>query len=225
VLDGGDDCIAFNGNTDNYYEQYPNDPPPKAESVYLWGNVLSEKQAEGVRGDGQPYSGGNDIPEPASGRKRTGNSPIAVRGGQDIYIGARHPDHLEGVEGNEVLYTMDGYTDVDGAEHAPQPAVEVRDMQGQSNGNIWVTNLTVRETKAGALVVPSAGVTGGVYDSVCESYTGSTATEPSDAWKLAPPDSIFARDGLTPLDEYDEYAPLTLAPENEDTSSTLAPEK
>jgi hypothetical protein len=203
VLDGGDDCIAFNGNTDNYYEQYPNNPPPKAERVYLWANVLSEKKGTGgVRRDEEGNEilfDGNDIPEPPDGRKRTGNSPLAVRGGQDIYIGAS-PEGV--VRGNEVLYTTDGYTDIDGNDHEAQPAVEVRDMQGQSARNIWVTNLTVQETKAGALVVPSAGVTGGVYDSVCVSYTGSTATEPSDSWKLAPPATIFARENLTPPDYY-----------------------
>jgi hypothetical protein len=210
VLDGGDDCIAFNGNTDNYYEQYPNNPPPKAESVYLWANVLSEKKGTGgVRTDeegNEVLFDGNDIPEPPDGRKRTGNSPIAVRGGQDIYIGAS-PDGVVG--GNEVLYTVDGYTDTDDPPkvHAPQPAVEVRDLQGQSARNIWVTNLTVRETKAGALVVPSEEVTGGAYDSVCVSYTGSTDTEPSDPWKLRPPANIFARERLTPRDEYNEYAP------------------
>src|SRR5215211_3406372 len=90
VTDGGDDCIAFNGNTDAYYQRYPNNLPPKAQSVNVIGNVLSEKQAQ-------------DIPEPLGGRKRSGNSPLAVRGGESIYL-----------TDNEVLYTMDGYTDSDG---------------------------------------------------------------------------------------------------------------
>jgi hypothetical protein len=184
VLDGGDDCIAFNGNTDNYYQHYPNNPPPKAENVYLWANTLSEKKA------------GNDIPEPPTGRKRGGNSPIAVRAGRDIHIGKAPSGE---VFGNEILYTMDSYIDSDGKERAAQPAVEVRDnpkgLQGQTAENIWVRNLTVRQTEAGALVVPDAGVTGGVYDSVCERYT-------TDPWKLAPPATSFARENLDPPDEY-----------------------
>ena len=175
VLDGGDDCIAFNGNTDAFYQRYPDRVPPKAQNVHVWSNVLSEKQAQ-------------DIPEPPEGRKRTGNSPLAVRGGENIHIG-RSRDGI--VLGNEVLYTTDGYTDVDGVYHPEQPAVEVRDMRGQTARNIVVENLIVKQTKAGALVVPSAGVTGGVYDSVCDLYTGS-----SGPWQFAPDPKRFQRSGL-----------------------------
>jgi hypothetical protein len=176
VLDGGDDCIAFNGNTDAYYNRYPDRPPPKAQNVHVWSNTLSEKQAQ-------------DIPEPPDGRKRDGNSPIAVRGGEDIHIGE---SRLGEVLGNEVLYTTDGYTDVDGVYHPGQPAVEVCDEQGQSARNIWVKKLIVRQTQAGALAVPSGGVTGGVYDSVCDLYTGSSCP-----WQLAPTPELFKRSNLT----------------------------
>jgi hypothetical protein len=176
VLDGGDDCIAFNGNATAYYSSYPDRPPPKAQNVHVWSNVLSEKQAQ-------------DIPEPPDGRKRTGNSALAVRGGDNIHIGR---SRLGKVLGNEVLYTTDGYTDVDGVYHPEQPAVEVCDMQGQTARNIWVEKLIVRQTKAGALAVPSAGVTGGVRHSVCDLYTGSSC-----AWQLAPAPELFQRSNLT----------------------------
>jgi hypothetical protein len=175
VLDGGDDCIAFNGNSVAYHDNHPDRPPPKAQNVYVWSNILSEKQAQ-------------DIPEPPSGRKRTGNSALAVRGGEDIHIGE---SRLGEVLGNEILYTADGYTDVDGVYHPEQPAVEVCAVQGQSARNIRVTKLTVRQTKAGALAVPSADVTGGVYDSVCDLYSGSSC-----AWQLAPTQELFQRSNL-----------------------------
>jgi hypothetical protein len=176
VLDGGDDCIAFNGNTDTHYNRNPDRPPPKAQNVYVWSNILSEKQTQ-------------DIPEPPHGRKRTGNSPIAVRGGENIHIGE---SRLGQVLGNEILYTADGYTDVDGVDQPAQPAVEVRGALGQTARNIWVKRLIVRQTKAGALVVPSADVTGGVYDSVCDLYTGSSC-----AWQLASTPELFRRSSLT----------------------------
>jgi hypothetical protein len=175
VLDGGDDCIAFNGNSVAYYNGNPDRPPSKAQNVYVWRNILSEKQTQ-------------DIPEPPHGRKRTGNSPIAVRGGENIHIGESRRGK---VLGNEILYTADGYTDVDGLYHPEQPAVEVIGDLGQSARNIWVKRLIVRQTKAGALVVPSADVTGGVYDSVCDLYTGSSC-----AWQLAPTPELFQRSTL-----------------------------
>jgi hypothetical protein len=175
VLDGGDDCIAFNGNSDAHYHRHPDRPPPKAQNVYVWSNILSEKQTQ-------------DIPEPPGGRKRTGNSALAVRGGENIHIGE---SRLGQVLGNEVLYTADGYTDVDGVYHPEQPAVEVSTAQGQSARNISVKKLIVRQTKAGALVVSSADVTGGVYDSVCDLYTGSSC-----AWQLAPTPELFQRSTL-----------------------------
>ena len=123
------------------------------------------------------------------GRKREGNSAIAVRGGENIHIGE---NRVGAVVGNEVLYTTDGYTDVDGVYHAGQPAVEICDMQGQTARNIWVKKLTVRQTEAGALSVPSGGVTGGVYDSVCDLYTGSSCP-----WQLAPTPELFERSNLS----------------------------
>jgi hypothetical protein len=72
--------------------------------------------------------------------------------------------------------------------HPEQPAVEVRTAQGQSAHNLWVRKLIVRQTKEGALVVPSADVTGDVYDSVCDLYTGTSC-----AWQLAPTPELFQR--------------------------------
>ena len=178
VDNGGDDCIAFNGNQD--FPDWPN--TGGAGNVSLNINTLGEKE-------------GQDIREPAGYRHRDGNSPVAIR-------------HAEAgtvkVNNTTVTQTEDGYTDWEGGSHPPQPAVEVRDRQGFTSRKVYIDGLVVQKGSidpvtgdsrlvAPALYIPSSGVTGSITNGqIVPPYAGSSCP-----WQIAPSKKRFPRTNLT----------------------------
>jgi hypothetical protein len=176
VINGGDDCIAFNGNV-GAFSDWPS--TGGAAGVTLTRNTLGEKQ-------------GQDIREPAGYRHRSGNSPVAIR----------HATGPVNVKESTVTQTEDGYTDWEGGEHSAQPAVEVGESQGFTTRNVYIDGLYVGFNSQGeelpigapALSVPDPGVTGGIARGrVTKQYTGS-----SSPWQIAPPPDLFYRTDLEP---------------------------
>jgi hypothetical protein len=176
VVNGGDDCIAFNGNT-NAFSDWSS--TGGAANVTLTGNTLGEKR-------------GQDIREPAGYRHRDGNAPVAIRHAEfgPVYV-----------KETFVTQTEDGYTDWEGGTHKPQPAVEVQE-RGFTCRNVYIEGLYVGFDGRGgelpigapALSVLSPSVTGGITKGrVTKQYTGS-----SSPWQITPPPDLFYRTDLDP---------------------------
>lgn len=179
ILESGDDAIAFNGKETSWEDTHPDFQPEKTENAWVTNAVLSERDAQGIRGDGKPYSGGNDIPSIPGTRYRTGNRSIAIRGGYNINM-----------KNIRVKRTMDGYTDPNGEVHKPVSALDFGPYLGQTAEKITLDGLIVDK------VCRSSGLT------VKRETTGSVANAqhygtPKDGchWKMP---TYFGRSNLTP---------------------------